>query len=213
MERFAQWLQAGLLRKASRDDAFLARVEFVSQPDQFERQQELVSAVVEALCSIDVPAVMPQLPRRDPLASARLRGFDMKRSMFASGEVLTSGDVARRIGVSPARVQQMCEEKLLLGLPHPSHEGYLGFPTWQFEEPVQSSLPHALTALGECDAWDAWLFLTTSDGALRGFSPLEVLRERPDHDQDTVRLRDLLREESSVALVESAARRFIEGIS
>lgn len=209
-ERFAQWLQAELLSEASRDEHVLHRVGQLLHPNNLARRRELVAVLLEHLRSIEAPASMPPVVRRDPLADARLRGFAMKQAMFASGELLSSSEVARNLGVSPDRVLKMREEKRLLGLPHPTHADYLGFPGWQFDEPVLKALPGILGALGECAAWEAWLFFTSGDGSLRGFTPLEVQREQPDDEQDGDRLRRLLNDAPADILVERAARRFTE---
>lgn len=209
-ESFAQWLQAELLSEANRDEHVLQQVGHLFHPENLAFRRELVGVLLDHLRSIQAPAPTPPLVRRDPLAGARLRGFEMKRAMFVSGELLTSSEAAQRIGVSPARVLQMREEKQLLGLPHPSHADYLGFPGWQFDAPVLKALPGILAALGECAAWEAWLFFTSGDGSLRGFTPLEVLRKQSDDEQDGDRLRSLLDEAPADILVERAARRFTE---
>lgn len=213
VERFAQLVQRELLLRARQEPALLDHIGGLFRACGEAAQAPLVEAICELIRSLDAGEAVAPLAWRDPLASARLRGVEFKRELFASGELLSASQVAQRLHVSPSCVAQTSAQRRLLGLPHPTHADYLGFPAWQLEEPVLSQLPTLWAAAPELGAWEMWFFLTSKDPGLRELTPLEVLRGHTDAPQDMRRLAELLSGHDAGDLVEAAARRYAAATS
>lgn len=213
VERFAQLLQRELLARARQDRKLLDRIGGLFRASGEGARAPLIEAMCELIRSADTGGTVAALAWRDPLASARLRGVEFKRELFASGELLTASQVAQRLHVSPSCVAQMSAQRRLLGLSHPTHADYLGFPAWQLEEPVLSRLPTLWGTVPELGAWAMWFFLTSKDPGLRELTPLEVLREHTDVPQDMGCLAQLTSTHDTGDLVEAAARRYAASTS
>lgn len=89
----------------------------------------------------------------DEWAEELLRGADAKQRMLTeAGGALSTGDVARLLGITPQAVQQRRARGRLLAVPLSS--GEWGFPACQFTPAgVPAALPRVLDAFGGTDAW------------------------------------------------------------
>ena len=111
----------------------------------------------------------------DPLAVARARGEQMQRDILASqGEMLDAEQVASRLGIGPAEVEQQRQDGLLLGLPLEGDQ--VGFPAWQFTDAeLLPGLEDALRDLNVHGPWSRVAFFLSGDLRLNGRTPLEAL--------------------------------------
>jgi len=114
---------------------------------------------------------------RDPLAELRARGAVQKRALVEdAGGVLTADEVAARLGMSRAAVEQRWRAGQLLAVPGEAGPGY---PARQFEAgDVVPGLADVLTWFGRERPWGALAFLLTPDDQLGGLAPLEALKRR-----------------------------------
>ena len=138
-------------------------VEAVKAPTDFS---VLLSALntEEALASIRV---------RDPLAGARLRGFEAKRNLIdAEGGALSSAQVAQLLKISRQAVDKRRKEGKLLAL-ELGRKGYR-YPSWQFG---LEGLADVLAALKDRDGWEQLAFFLNPTAALDDRTPVEVLRK------------------------------------
>ena len=91
------------------------------------------------------------------------------------GWTVRAGAVAKRMGITPATVEQLRRVGRLLAVP--AEHGF-AYPAWQFDG--RGMLSGLLTVLKTLDGYDAWgqlaFFLTPHNG-LDGRRPLDVLRE------------------------------------
>ena len=91
------------------------------------------------------------------------------------GGTVRAGVVAKRMGVTPATVEQLRSIGRLLAVPV---EHGFAYPAWQFDgRGMLSGLPTVLKALSGYDAWAQLAFLLTPHSRLDGRRPLDVLRE------------------------------------
>lgn len=107
------------------------------------------------------------------------------------GPVLTPAETAERLGVSAMTVSNWRRQSKILGLRFDAHQ-YL-YPAFQFAETpaegehgVVQGLGRVLAALGERTAWEKVQFLLSPWPALRGRTPLEVLREGSSDERERV---------------------------
>src|SRR3954451_14685366 len=112
----------------------------------------------------------------DPLAAAPRRGEQAKRDSLATqGDLLTAAEVAGRLSLSLADVEQRRQDGLLLALP--LDDGTLGFTAWQFtDDGLLPGLEAVLRVLPTHDPWSRVLFFKNGDPYLEGQTPLELLR-------------------------------------
>ncbi len=150
------------------------------------REAELRAAVQRALASGGEPALLDHLERLARLAEAaapgpeervRLRGYRVQAELLRdAGGVLSTREVARRLGLHPASVARLARERRLLGL----REGQRWyFPRCQFDErgrpvPHLDALLHALP-----EEWDGWHMLDVlliETDVIHGVNALEAAR-------------------------------------
>jgi DNA-binding transcriptional regulator YdaS (Cro superfamily) len=97
---------------------------------------------------------------RDPWTEALLRGASIKQEAIRlGGGLLSSGEVARLLGVSVAAVKQRQRRGNLLALPLAN--GEWGYPARQFAETgkVHDGLPRVLAAFADASPWVVLSFL------------------------------------------------------
>ena len=125
----------------------------------------------------------------DDWAAALLRGAAAKeRLLQEAGGALSTGEVARLLGVTAAAVQQRRLRRTLLAVPLAN--GEWGYPACQFTSAgVARGLPRVLAAFGTDEPWVRLSVLLSRDPAL-----------------GDARLIDLLAEDRSVDEVERIAR-------
>jgi len=111
----------------------------------------------------------------DPLAAARWRGEQAKRDILATqGDLLDAAEVASRLKLSPAEVEQRRQDGSLLALP--LDKGGFGFPAWQFAE--NSLLPGLEVVLRDMSVREPWMqteFFLNGNLDLNARTPLEML--------------------------------------
>ena len=114
---------------------------------------------------------------RDPLAELRARGAVQKRALVEdAGGVLTADEVAARLGISRAAVEQRWRAGRLLAVPG---EGGPGYPACQFEgDTVVPGFADILVWFSRERPWGALAFLLTPDDRLGGLAPLDALKRR-----------------------------------
>jgi len=115
---------------------------------------------------------------RDPLADLLARGAVQKRALVEdAGGVLSVDEVAARLGISRAAVEQRRRTGQLLAVPSDAGPGY---PACQFEGgTVVPGLAEVLALFGLARPWGALAFLLTpNDDQLGGLTPLDALKKR-----------------------------------
>jgi hypothetical protein len=128
------------------------------------------SVLVSALTSEEALATIRS---RDPLAGARLRGFEAKRKLLESeGTALSSAEAAKLLKISRQAVDKRRRENKILGL-ELGKKGY-HYPSWQFG---MRNVDKVLSALGTRDEWEKLSFFLNPSGILNDRTPLEVLQE------------------------------------
>lgn len=107
------------------------------------------------------------------------------------GAVLAPRDVAARLGVSAATVNNMRNRGDLLGVGFDSHQ--FVYPVWQFSETPSEGergiLRHfgeVLRAIGAAHAWEKAQFFLTPAPAAGGRRPIDVLRNGRQEDTEIV---------------------------
>lgn len=112
-------------------------------------------------------------PVRDPLAGARLRGLDAKRSLLESeGGSITSAEAAGMLKITRQAIDKRRNEGKLLAV-ELGRKGY-HYPSWQFD---LEGLEDVLSALGDRDFWEKLSFFLNPSSLLADRTPLEVLRK------------------------------------
>ena len=107
------------------------------------------------------------------LLAALLRGEAIKEEIFRSEDLLSTREMADRLGVPVETVRRWRRQSHLLGLPRRGR-GYL-YPSWQIVD--QRPLPR-LVAIGgyfNFDPWAIYLFLTETLEALNDETPLAAI--------------------------------------
>lgn len=128
------------------------------------------SVLVSALTTEEALAPIRSL---DPLAGARLRGFDAKRRLLEEeGGCVSSSDAAEIIKVTRQAVDKRRSEGKLLAL-ELGKKGY-HYPVWQFE---LRGLERVLAVLPGLDSWQKLSFFLNPNDLLDDKSPLEALRD------------------------------------
>lgn len=115
------------------------------------------------------------------LPPSRWRASRRASSLLEAGPLLTTREVATRLGLSPATIRAWRRRNRLLGFP--IDKGLYGFPLWQFADPsadggsgVLHAFPTILTELGDVPLWEKAVFFLTPHPLLGGKRPVEVLR-------------------------------------
>ena len=114
---------------------------------------------------------------RDPLADLLACGAVQKTVLVeGAGGVLSADEVAARLGISRAAVEQRRRAGRLLAVPGEAGPGY---PACQFEGgTVVPGLGEVLAWFGLARPWGALAFLLTPDDRLGGLRPLDALKRR-----------------------------------
>ncbi len=112
----------------------------------------------------------------DPLAAARLRGFEQKeRLLERAGGALTVMQAAELLGTSRQAVNKAIKAGRLLA--YADKQGHYRLPTCQFAgREILPGLAETLRALPMTGFWSRLSFLTASDPLLGGKDPVASLR-------------------------------------
>ncbi|HEX8692125.1 MAG TPA: hypothetical protein VF746_06890 [Longimicrobium sp.] len=116
-------------------------------------------------------------PARDPLAAARARGARAKVELLErAGGGLSAGQVAEKLGVTPAAVHARRQRGTLLAVPRAN--GEFVYPAFQFtEDGTLAGLSRVLQAFGVRGPWTRLSVLLAPADVLGGRTPLDALRE------------------------------------
>lgn len=124
------------------------------------------------LAALNTKEALSTIREADPLAGARLRGFEAKRSMLeAEGGTLSSAETAALLRITRQAVDKRRRESKLLAV-ELGTKGYR-YPSWQFG---LKGLEEVLTALRGRDVWEQLSFFLNPQDALDERTPIEVLR-------------------------------------
>ncbi|MDR3617577.1 MAG: hypothetical protein P4L53_28730 [Candidatus Obscuribacterales bacterium] len=127
------------------------------------------------LSLLEEPEVISELSKKDPLASAKLRGLRAQMQIAqAEGGCLPAEEAGEMIGIGKAAVHKARSEGRLLGLPRGQNQ--FAFPVWQFSSgKILTGLKDVYAALN-CDPWMKASFMLAKNTRLDGETPLSVLR-------------------------------------
>jgi hypothetical protein len=133
--------------------------------------------LVRALASQEaLHELIEDLKQAEPLAPAFLRGIEAKRRLLEeNGGVLTSEQVAEKIGISRQAVERRRQTGKLVAVSTGRH-GNL-YPVWQFERSgVLDGLPAVLAQLSGHDEWSQVVFFVGRNPRLNDRTPIEMLK-------------------------------------
>ena len=136
-----------------------------------------LGALVRALASQEaLHELLEDLKQAEPLAPAFLRGIEAKRRVLEeNGGVLTSEQVAEKIGISRQAVEKRRQAGKLVAVSTGRH-GNL-YPVWQFERSrVLAGLSEALAQLSGHDEWSQVIFFISKNPRLKDRTPIEMLK-------------------------------------
>jgi hypothetical protein len=133
------------------------------------------SSLEQTIAALTAPELLAELAPIDPLASARLKGMEVKRDLlYGDGQPLRSEEVAQLLGVSRQAVDKRRIKGQLLAVSL-GKRGYL-YPLWQFrDDGILVGFDRVLTALAKFDPWTQLMFMRTGDRRLCDRTPLESL--------------------------------------
>ena len=180
-----EWVDR-LIRQIKPDDPIRAKFfergvgalfDFAKLGDQY--LSDAVSAPTGYLVLLNVlktPDVLEALQAADPLAPALVQGIEAKKRLLDEhGGVLTSEQVAKRIGLTHQAVEKRRSKGKLIAVSK-GRRGYL-YPAWQFTGgSVLPGLERVLDALSAHDEWTRIIFFVNGNVRLSGRTPLEALK-------------------------------------
>jgi hypothetical protein len=114
----------------------------------------------------------------------------LQEALEQVGPLLTSDEVAKRLGMSQDEVAKLREENKLLGLRFFDMQEHL-YPVWQFsDKPNQKMVSHfeeVMGILANTDPWEKAHFFLTETPYLKGENPLDVLHKDKSEELGNVR--------------------------
>jgi hypothetical protein len=127
------------------------------------------------LSLLEEPEVIATLSKKDPLASAKLRGLQAQLQILeAEGGCVSAEEAGALIGIKKAAIYKARTEGRILGLPRGQNQ--FVFPVWQFTEGrLINGLKQVYAAL-ECSPWMKASFMLSPNTRLNDDTPITVLR-------------------------------------
>ena len=127
---------------------------------------------------------------RKSLREIQAGALESRRVLVSRGELLSSEELARRIGLTRQAVNKAVQAGRMFSL----EVGAERFVPAFFADPQvdRRTLERISTALGDIPGWSKWQFFTSAKGSLEGRTPLDALKS------------------GSIERVERAARAFAE---
>ncbi len=127
-------------------------------------------------------ALMDALEEKDPLAEARLRGFEeQRRLMREAGGAIGTVEAAQVLGISRQAVDARRKRGRLLALGNPGGGRGWRYPLAQFDsasgDGVVRGIERALAAVEDEGGWMALAFLLSPEERLGGRRPIDALKE------------------------------------
>jgi hypothetical protein len=122
-----------------------------------------------------VPECGSEAALTEALSAARYRGAAVKDAFVADPEMLSTSDLAARLGMSEEGVRLKRKRREILGVE--SAKRGIRYPAWQITEDRQllPALPQLFAVLGE-DPWRLFRFLQQHHAELGGQRGYEALR-------------------------------------
>jgi hypothetical protein len=124
----------------------------------------------------------PMLCERDPLASYKQGGLEVKRQLLgAEGGYYTSDRAAALLGMSETALTALRQQSKIIGLP--LADGSYVYPQWQFVKTwffrhrVLKGLDLTLAALPDSDPWTQAAFMLDRLISTEMATPLDGLRQ------------------------------------
>lgn len=141
-----------------------------------ERAVEAPSDLEVLIKALEESPATPEPQKLEALDGARLRGIRLRDKLLQEeGGCITADGVAKILHISRQAVNQRRAAGTLLAV-NPGG-GAFQFPVWQFGgEGLLPGLTEVLRELKGCDPWMKFMFFLGAVPALRGRTPLEVLR-------------------------------------
>ena len=124
------------------------------------------------------PEALALLRQNDPLATAKLRGLQLKQQLIeAEGGCLSSTQAGQILGISRQAVDKRRRQGQLIGIAQ--GKGSYLYPAWQFTESGSTlgRLEAVLTQLQSFDPWMQLAFMLNPNQRLGQQTPLEILRQ------------------------------------
>lgn len=175
------WRAAGQHPEKSASVArILNAVAWLTEESGAPSMREAAGAPTDFSVLVDLlhhPDVLDAIRRQDPLAQARIRGFDHKRRMLADeGGTMSSREAAALLGLTRQTVDNRRKASRLVAVDLGRH-GF-AYPAWQFtSDGVLAGLDQMVQAFGPGDPWGLMAFVLSGNARLNGQRPLDVLRE------------------------------------
>jgi hypothetical protein len=160
--------------------------ERLKRADAIDAGLELGRRLVDMAERDDVDGVIEGLNRAltavgnvQEMRAAATRGFDLKRRLVESGELLPAAEIHRLGGPTPQALHKGQATGRYFALSTGGREQY--YPAFFAERNLEEhGLFRVLKILKDESPWAKWVFLTTRSAGLGNRSPLEVLRSGRD---------------------------------
>ena len=154
------FLSGPLQGNASRRAADKAFVDF----------EDAVTAVVRQALDQSAPPPATHAPGIEAAVQA---GAELRATIFSGADMLTSDQLAAKLGVSRETVNKRRTDGQLLALSNGSRA--LRYPSWQLAAQVEPVLPRLLQVLQHYGPLDIYLFITQTNALLDDQTPLACL--------------------------------------
>jgi hypothetical protein len=137
------------------------------------------TAIRHAAALVADALAQPKGAETKPFANFQSLDDDTFQPMFQAlvdqGELLTSSQLAEKLGITRQQVNNRRDQGVLLAV-EGFRRGYL-FPAWHAELRLSKVLPQVLEGLKHVRSWDVFSFLRATYPALGGKTPIDLLRE------------------------------------
>lgn len=130
------------------------------------------------LQALSSPEAIELLTQSDPLATAKLRGLQLKQQLMkAEGGCLSSAEAAQMLEISRQAIDKRRRQGKLIGITQ--GKGRYLYPAWQFTK-SGSTLAGLETVLAQLQSFDPWMqlaFMLDPNERLGKQTPLAFLRK------------------------------------
>ncbi|MGA7181234.1 MAG: hypothetical protein WBX11_16830 [Thiobacillaceae bacterium] len=159
---------------ASLDDAQLSA--FVRKTVKAARRPQAAKLALNmAVTFRRIAAMLATQDSADMLTRAKEQATKARTKVVAEGAVISSGDIAKALGVSRQALSKAVQDRRLFFVEVGGDHYYPAF--YADPEFERRQLGNVCKALGDLSGWQKWQFFTTAKASLGRLTPLEALRK------------------------------------